>query len=202
MNLDKLPGWLKWLPGLVTSLGGVGLFVAAFLDASFVSLPVINDVLVISLSVRNPAAMPYYVLMAVAGSLSGCILLYFLAKKGGELMFRKRVGPRAERIRAWVERNAFLSIAVPSILPPPMPFKAFVVTAGVFQMPMRIFVVALLVGRGIRYAAEGFLAVRYGEDAKRYLQEHAIIFTLIVTTLIVGSYVVTRLLFRAAKKAD
>ena len=164
MNLDKLPPWLQ---SLVGSLGGFGLFAAAFLDASFLSLPVINDILVIRLSIQNPAAMPFYAAMATLGSLAGCVVLYYLAKKGGEVMFRKKVGPRAERIRAWVERNAFLSIAVPSILPPPMPFKAFVLAAGVFQMPMRIFVVALVVGRGLRYFAEGILAVKLLGNKKR-----------------------------------
>lgn len=193
MHLEKLPPWLQ---SLVASLGGVGLFTAAFLDASVLSLPVINDVLVIRLSIRNPARMPFYVLMALLGSLAGCVFLYFVARKGGEIMFRRKVGARAERIRAWVRRNAFLSIAVPSILPPPMPFKAFVLAAGVFQMPMKVFVVALLVGRGFRYAAEGILAVRYGEQAVRYLLENKLRFTLVIGALIVASYVVTHFLFR------
>jgi len=89
---------------------------------------------------------------------------------------------------------------VPSILPPPMPFKAFVLAAGVFQMPMRTFILALLVGRGIRYTAEGILAVRYGDQAVRYLLENKLQFTLIITALIVGSYLVTRLIFRATRK--
>ena len=194
MNLDKLPPWLQ---SLIGSLGGFGLFATAFLDASFLSLPVINDILVIRLSIQHPAAMPFYAAMATLGSLAGCILLYYLAKKGGEVMFRKKVGPRAERIRAWVERNAFLSVAVPSILPPPMPFKAFVLAAGVFQMPLRTFVVALVMGRGLRYFAEGILAVKYGPDAVRYLLENKLQFTLIVTVLIVASYLVTRFVFRS-----
>jgi membrane protein YqaA with SNARE-associated domain len=135
--------------------------------------------------------------MATLGSLAGCLFLYYLAKKGGEVMFRKRVGPRAARVRAWVERNAFLSIAVPSILPPPMPFKAFVLAAGVFQMPMRIFIIALIIGRGFRYFAEGFLAVRYGADATRFLMENKLEFTLIIVALLVASYLVTRFVFRA-----
>lgn len=195
MNLDKLT-LPPWLQSLIASVGGLGLFAAAFLDASVFSLPIINDILVIRLSIQNPAAMPYYATMATLGSLAGCVLLYFVARKGGEVMFRKRVGPRAARIRAWVQRNGFLSIVVPAILPPPMPFKAFVLAAGVFQMPMRVFVIALLVGRGLRYFAEGILAVKYGTGATRYLLEHPIQFTLIMASLIVASYLVTRFLFR------
>jgi membrane protein YqaA with SNARE-associated domain len=196
MSLDKLSP-PPWLQALVASLGGFGLFAAAFLDASVLSLPVINDILVIRLSIQNPTAMPFYATMATLGSLAGCLFLYYLAKKGGEVMFRKRVGPRAARVRAWVERNAFLSIAVPSILPPPMPFKAFVLAAGVFQMPMRIFIVALIIGRGFRYFAEGILAVRYGADATRFLLENKLEFTLIIVGLLVASYLVTRFIFRA-----
>jgi membrane protein YqaA with SNARE-associated domain len=196
MNLDKLSA-PPWLQALVASLGGFGLFAAAFLDASVLSLPVINDILVIRMSIRNPAAMPYYALMATLGSLGGCLLLYYLAKKGGELMFHKKVGPRAARIRAWVDRNAFLSIAVPSILPPPMPFKAFVLAAGVFQMPMKTFILALVIGRGFRYFAEGILAVRYGADATRYLMENKLQFTLIIAGFLIASYLVTRIIFRA-----
>jgi membrane protein YqaA with SNARE-associated domain len=195
MNFDKFTIPL-WLQALLASAGAPAIFVAAFLDASVLSLPIINDILVIRLSAQNPARMPLYAAMATLGSMAGCLFLYYLAKKGGEVMFRRRVGPRAQRIRAWVERNAFLSIAVPSVLPPPMPFKAFVLAAGVFQMPMKIFVIALIVGRGFRYFGEGILAVRYGPDAFRYLKEHPLQFTLILGGLILASYLVTRALFR------
>jgi membrane protein YqaA with SNARE-associated domain len=194
MNLDKFPAWLKHLILFLQSLGGLGLFAAAFLDSSVLSLPVINDFLVISYSVRAPARMPYYVLMATLGSLAGSFFLYFLAKKGGEVMFRKAAGRRAESIRAWVNRNDFLSIAIPSILPPPMPFKAFVIAAGVFQMT---FVLALIVGRGFRYIAEGILAVRYGEQTFDWLKHHPVEFTLILLALVAVSWAVTRFAFRA-----
>ncbi len=198
MNLDKFPAWLMHLIVFLQSLGGFGLFLAAFLDSSILSLPVINDFLVISYSVRTPARMPYYVLMATLGSLAGSFFLYFLAKKGGELMFRKAAGPRAQRIRGWVHRNDFLSIAIPSILPPPMPFKAFVIAAGVFQMKWRTFVLALILGRGFRYTAEGILAVRYGDQAFDWLKQHPAEFTLILFGLVAASWLVTRFAFRPA----
>ena len=196
MNFDKikLPVWLQ---DAVASLGGFGLFLVAFLDSSVMSFPIINDLLVIHLSVRNPAAMPFYAVMATLGSLAGSIWLYYLAKKGGEAMFRRRAGQRAEPIRRWIERNAFLSVAIPSILPPPMPFKAFVLAAGVFQMPMRFFVVALLIGRGVRYFGEGFRAVRYGQDATRYLMQNKLEFTLSVLAVIFLMYLLMRLFFRS-----
>lgn len=195
MNFDKikLPVWLQ---EAVASMGGLGLFLVAFLDSSVMSFPIINDLLVIHLSVRTPAAMPFYAAMATLGSLAGSIWLYYLAKKGGEAMFRRRAGKRAEPIRRWIERNAFLSIAIPSILPPPMPFKAFVLAGGVFQMPMKFFVVALLIGRGVRYFGEGFLAVRYGQDATRYLMQNKLQFTLIILAVILVMYFLTRIILR------
>lgn len=198
MNLDKFPVWLKNIVLFLQSLGGFGLFLAAFLDSSVLALPVINDFLVISYSIRAPAKMPYYALMATLGSLAGSLFLYFLAKKGGEVMFRKSAGRRAERIRAWVNKNDFLSIAIPSILPPPMPFKAFVLAAGVFQMRMRTFVLALVLGRGFRYFAEGILAVRYGDQAWDWLKHHPAEFTLLLLGLVSASWLVTRFVFRPA----
>lgn len=184
MNQVKLPMWLQHL---VATLGGVGLFAVAFLDSSVLSFPVVADLLVIESSVQNHARMPYYAVMATIGSLSGCIWLYLLAKKGGEAMFRRHAGEWAERVRSWVDSNAFLSAFVPALLPPPLPFKAFVVAQGVFQVPLRTFVIALLVGRGLRYLAEGLLAVRYGQQATVFLLQHgrtAALATVLVVVLL------------------
>jgi membrane protein YqaA with SNARE-associated domain len=193
MNFGKVPVWLR---ALVSALGGAGLFVAAFLDSSVLSFPVLNDLLLIQLSVQHPLRMPYYALLATSGSVAGCLLLYFLAAKGGEVMFRRRAGARAGRIRDWVNRNSFLSLAIPSILPPPLPFKAFVIAAGVFGMPRSTFVIALVAGRGLRYFGEGFLAVHYRAEASRYLAQHTLQFTLIVVGLVLLGYLVSRLIFR------
>jgi membrane protein YqaA with SNARE-associated domain len=206
MRWSVITAWLKklndWALALTGAYGGLGLFLVAFLDSSVLSFPIANDLIVIQLSIQNPAAMPYYALMATLGSLAGSVFLYFLAKKGGEAMFRRKAGARAERIRQWLGRNAFLSVAIPSILPPPMPFKAFVIAAGVFQIPMRTFVLALLVGRGFRYLAEGVLAVRYGSAAMEMLQRNKLLFTLIIIALIVASFLVTRLAFRHPEKTE
>ena len=169
-----------WLLALVGPLGGVGLFVIGFFDSSVLSFPFVNDLLLIRFTIHSPRLMPYYVLMATLGSLAGCFWLYFLAKKGGEAMYRRSAGGRAEKIHGWVQRYKFLSVAIPAILPPPFPFKPFVLAAGVFQIPMDTFALALIVGRGLRYSIEGFLAMRYGEQATRYFVENKLEFTLII----------------------
>ena len=194
--MTKLAKFSAWLEGAAVSLGGVGVFVIAFFDSSVLSFPFFDDLLVMHLSMRAPARMPYYALMGLVGSLAGCFWLYYLAKKGGEVMYRRRTGLRAERVRAWVQRNGFLSVVIPSILPPPMPFKVFVLAAGVFGVPLRTFALALAIGRGLRFFGEGFLAVRYGEAATRYMVENKLEFTVILVVTIVLSYFAVRWLFR------
>ena len=184
MKPVKLPKWLQ----AAASLGGTGLFLIAFFDSSVLSFPFVTDILLIEASIHSPARMPYYAAMATLGSLAGCLLLYWLAKKGGEAMYRHKAGGRAERIRVWVGRNGFISVALPSILPPPMPFKLFVLAAGVFEVPLPTFILALLAGRGFRFFAEGVLAIHYGEDAERFLMQNKIEFALIVLAIMLVVY--------------
>jgi membrane protein YqaA with SNARE-associated domain len=195
MNQIKLPHWLEQI---VAVMGGGGLFVVAFFDSSVLSFPFITDALVIELSIQRPARMPYYCGMAALGSLAGCLWLYLLAKKGGEAFFRRHAGGGAERARRWVQSNAFLSVFVPAILPPPFPFKVFVLAEGVFQVPLATFILALLLGRGLRYFAEGILAVRYGEAALPFLRAHSGAFALAVLGVLALLYVLSRWLFRGS----
>jgi membrane protein YqaA with SNARE-associated domain len=193
MNHVKLPPWLQ---ALVAAMGGGGLFLVTFLDSSLLSFPLVADALVIEVSVHKPARMPYYCAMAALGSLAGCIWLYLLAKKGGEAFFHRRAGPLALHVKRWVQTNAFLSAFLPAILPPPVPFKPFILAEGVFQVPLRTFVIALLLGRGLRYFLEGILAVRYGEAVLLYLMAHKAGFALAAVAIVLLAFSVNRLLNR------
>ena len=131
---------VSWMEALAASFGGGGLFVVAFLDSSFLSLPEINDVLVVLMVTRNKALMPYYAAMATLGSITGCLVLYTVGRKGGEAILRKRfTGPRVEKALALFQRFGVLAIIVPALLPPPAPFKVFVLLSGVARVPIVTF---------------------------------------------------------------
>ena len=185
-----------WLQAIVASTGGLGLLLIAFLDSSVLSFPIINDLLLIDLTIQNPARMPYYAAMATLGSVAGCLFLYYLARKGGEAMFHKHAGPRARHIHAWINRNGFVSILVTALLPPPTPFKVFVIAAGALEMPVRTFVLGLLAARAIRFFGEGFLAIRYGDQAGQFLLTHKLEVTGIVLLVVLALYLASRLAFR------
>jgi membrane protein YqaA with SNARE-associated domain len=195
MKPRKLPLWLQ---KLIVVMGGGGLFMVAFLDSSVLSFPFVADALVIELSIEKPGRMPYYAAMAALGSLAGCIWLYLLAKKGGEAYFHRHAKGRAETIKEWVDEHAFLSVFIPAILPPPLPFKVFILAQGVFQVPLKTFVLSLLLGRGLRYFAEGILAVFYGEAVLQFLTVHSRSFALSVVGVLALLYIVTRFYFHRA----
>jgi membrane protein YqaA with SNARE-associated domain len=187
---------LAWLQHTVAVLGGGGLLIVAFLDSSVLSFPFFTDALVIELSRERPARMPYYAAMAALGSLLGCIWLYLLTKKAGEAYFHRRHGKIAMKVKRWVERNAFLSVFVPSILPPPFPFKVFVLAEGAFQVRLKTFVLALLLGRGLRYFLEGILAVKYGEATLVFMRAHSVAFALSAVAVMAVLYLISRWVFR------
>jgi membrane protein YqaA with SNARE-associated domain len=187
-----------WLQAITAAAGGPGLFLIAFLDSSVLTFPVVNDLLLIDLSIRFPARMPYYAAMATIGSVAGCTLLYYLARKGGEAMFEKQAGPRAQQIHDWIEQNGFLSILITALLPPPTPFKIFVIAAGALEMPVLQFVLGLLAARAIRFFGVGYLAIRYGDQATSFLLTHKLDVSGVVVLLILVLYLARRLAFRRA----
>jgi len=178
------------------ALGAPGLFLISFLDSSILTFPVINDLLLIELSMRRPARMPLYASMAALGSLLGCVLLFLLARKVEEAAFHRKVGARAAAIRHWVERNGFGGMLVAAMLPPPTPFKLFVLAAGVFEVPLVSFASAIGLARVIRYFGVGYLAVRYGANALPYLSRHKWQVALVLIVVVAGSYVASRVVLK------
>jgi membrane protein YqaA with SNARE-associated domain len=161
----------EWASGL----GGLGLLIVAALDSSFLSFPQVNDLLVIYLSTRAPELMPYYASMTTIGSLIGCFVLYGVARKGGEVFLRSRFkASHVDRGMRLYQRHGLLAVVVPALLPPPTPFKLFVLLAGAAKVSPWKFGLAIALGRGIRYFGQGVLAVLYGEQAIQLVRDHSV----------------------------
>ena len=166
-------GFVAWLQSTALALGALGLFIVGFLDSSFLSLPEINDLLVIWMVTQHKSRMLLYASAATLGSIAGCLVLYYIGRKGGDALVRKRFSTdRVDRALTLVRRHGVLAVLIPSLLPPPAPFKIFVLLAGVAEISAARFAIAIGIGRGIRYFAEGLLAIRYGDRAMEYLQEN------------------------------
>jgi membrane protein YqaA with SNARE-associated domain len=193
---SKLSLWMQKIGALAGGLGAPGLFLISFLDSSVLTFPIINDGLLIDLSIKNPARMPLYAIMAALGSVLGCVLLFFIAEKGGEALFHKHAGDRAHAIRHWVVNNGFWGMLFAALLPPPTPFKFFVLAAGVFEVPLASFASAIALARVFRYFGIGYLAVRYGADAMPYLAAHKLQVSVFVIAFVTVSYALSRLLLR------
>ena len=161
--------WKAWLKLTLPALGGVGLLLSAFVDSSFLPLPLVTDLLLIELSSRHPLRMPYYAAMAGIGSLVGCIWIYWLARKGGEAYYRRTQGHAPGTIRKLIQDYPMACVFLPAVAPFPVPFKPFVIAQGVFRVPFGIFVIGTLAGRGALFFCEGFLGARYGAAAKEFL---------------------------------
>jgi membrane protein YqaA with SNARE-associated domain len=165
---------VEWVQGFALALGGPGLFLIAFLDSSFLTFPEVVDLLIIWLVTRHRERVLYYALMPTIGSIAGCFALYWVGRRGGEAFLRKRLHERhVDRTMALFQKYGLLAVAIPSILPPPFPFKPFVLAAGVARVRPLDFGLAVALGRGIRYFGEAFLALWYGEHAADFLRDHA-----------------------------
>jgi len=196
-----LKTWKAKIIAFAGTLGAPGLFLISFLDSSILSFPIINDLLLIQLSMNNSLRMPLYAAMAMIGSVLGCVVLYYIAKKGGEAFFHKRAGQRGKAIRHWVEQNGFGGMLLAALLPPPTPFKVFVFAAGVFEVPVWSFTAAVTLARTLRYFGIGYLAIRYGNDALPFLFRHKWQVTIGAVLFAGLSYLASRVLLRERKGA-
>lgn len=172
------------------ALGAPGLFIIAFLDSSFLSLPEIADLLVVYMVTLHKPRLILYVVCTTLGSITGCLVMYYIGRKGGEALVRQRfAGGTVERTLASIRRHGIMAVLIPSLLPPPAPFKIFVLLAGVAGIRPLRFVAAVAIGRGSRYLALGLLAVRYGDRAMAYVRENATEASLIAVGLVVAGFV-------------
>lgn len=187
--------------GLSRSTAGFGLFVVAFFDSSLLSLPEINDLLLVYFSARFPENAYFYALMTAAGSVLGASSLYSLARwKGYNLLQRKYSEGRLSSVFGLVRRYGMLAVIVPAVLPPPLPFKIFVLSAGALGLSLPRFMTAVAIGRVVRYFGEAFLAVRYGASAASFLSAHWAAAVLLALVLVVSVVSIHFLLERRRRK--
>lgn len=156
-----LARYTAWVLGLMKALGIWGVFVLAFADSALVGMPL--DFVVGTYVYQDRARMLLYVAMASLGSALGSIPLYIIGYVGGEKVLRKRISEeRFLKIHASFERHEFWALMFPGMLPPPMPFKVFVLAAAVFEMKFRDFLVAIFAGRFVRFLVLSVLVIWFG----------------------------------------
>jgi len=156
----------------LVTFGAFGLFTVALLDSTFVPLPSSADALMILLSTTHPSWMLLYAFMATAGSAIGCWILYLISRRAGARALNRFSERKQARVKYWIERYDAIAVLVATLLPPPFPFKLFVVTAGVFRFSLLRFMLAITAGRAFRFLLEGYLAVKYGAQAKEILAKY------------------------------
>ena len=186
------------LRALALAWGAPGLFLVAFLDSSILPLPGITDILLIVMVTRHREAMLLYVGTTILGSVAGCLMMHAIGKKGGEALVRKRfAGARIEKTMASLQRHGVMAVLIPCLLPPPAPFKVFLLLAGAVGISAARFAAAIALGRGVRYFALGLLAVRYGEQASAYVAEHGMAVSLLLAGMVSAGFAAYLVLSKA-----
>jgi len=164
--------WLTRLSEYLITFGAFGLFAVALLDSTVVPLPSSVDALMLLLSTTYPSWMLLYAFMATAGSAVGCLILYLISRRAGARALNRFSETKQRRVKSWIERYDMFAVLAATLLPPPFPFKLFVVSAGVFRFSLLRFMLAIIVGRAFRFLLEGYFAVRYGAQAKEILAKY------------------------------
>ncbi|HKP84600.1 MAG TPA: VTT domain-containing protein [Blastocatellia bacterium] len=166
-SLEAMGEWLK-------TLGPAGLFGVSLVDSAGLPLPGGPDAVMILLTAQRPWLMPLFAVAATVGSTIGCALMYLVARRAGVIALKRVRAERRGRIENLLGRYDMFAIMVPAVLPPPFPFKPFVLSAGVFKLKISRFVTAIFIGRAARFFIEGWLAVAFGEAATDKIKQHGL----------------------------
>ena len=197
--IHKITGGLGKLSHWLLSFGPFGLLAIAFLDSVMIPMPGGVDAMLLLLATARPSWMLIYVAAATIGSTAGCVGLYKISQKAGHRALAKFSESKQKRVKDLIDRYDVLSVLVASLLPPPFPFKLFVVSAGVFRLNLLRFTIAIAAGRTFRYLLEGYLAARYGEHAKEILGHYYPAIGIGLAVLIIVFFVGRNLLRRSSQ---
>ncbi len=180
-----MKGLILNLAAFFASLGGFGLLLLGILDSSFLFMPLGNDLLVVALTARHHARMPYYALMAAAGSVLGCLFTDWVSRKGGEKGLETRVKRRTlAYVKRKVDKKAGPALALASLMPPPFPFTPFVIVLAALQYPRAKLLGIIAAARVVRFVAEGFLAIWLGNRILKIAQQPIVQGTIIALVVI------------------
>lgn len=198
--LSSIGHWLeRYVIGLPIYYAAPAMIAIGALDSSLLSLPEINDYLVVGRCIKQPSAAFYFPLFAAIGSVIGCLVLYTIMRRGGQALLRRRFKrENIERVERAYARYGFLAIAIPALLPPPMPFKIFVATAGTLEYPRWKFLVTVMIARSFRYYVEGILAVFYGKRVLSFLSDNG----LVILSIVAAAAVLILLVYAIIKRRN
>ena len=184
-RFEKITNGLEHFTQYLGTFGPYGLFAIALLDSAMIPLPGGVDAVLILLSTTHPALWPIHALSATLGSVIGCVILYYISRRAGRRALSRFSERKQRRVKELIDRYDVLAVLVASLLPPPFPFKLFVITTGVFRLNVWRFAAAIAAGRAFRFLLEGYLAARYGEHAKDLLARYYPIIGLALAVIIV-----------------
>jgi membrane protein YqaA with SNARE-associated domain len=198
---EKITSGLVAVKDFLLAYGPFGLFGIALLDSALIPLPAGPDVVMILLTLQRPAWMPIYAAAATLGSVAGCVILYYISRKAGRRALERFSEKKQLKVKGLIDRYGALSVLVASVLPPPFPFKLFVITSGVFRVNVLLFSLAIGIGRAVRFLLEGLLAVQYGDRAEVLFKQYFPWIGLGLAILIILGFV-ARLLWKARLKDE
>ena len=170
--IHKITDGLSAISQYLVTFGAFGLFAIALLDSALIPMAGGPDAVMLLLSAKYPSHWPLYAAAATLGSVAGCVILYYLSARAGRRALKRFSEKKQKRVKDLLDRYDVLSVLVASVLPPPFPFKLFVVSAGVFRLNIVRFSIAIAIGRAVRYLLEGYLAANYGEHAKEIIAQY------------------------------
>jgi membrane protein YqaA with SNARE-associated domain len=172
------------------ALGAPGLFIVALLDSSLLPLPEVNDLLLVFMITAHKSLVALYVVAALLGSMGGCVILFYIGRRGGEPLVRRRFSSgRVDDALRTLRRYGVVTVLVTCLLPPPAPFKLFMLLAGAAGISVGRFTIAIAIGRAIRFVVLGYLAVRYGDRALQLLHDNGTTISIALISLVLAAVI-------------
>jgi membrane protein YqaA with SNARE-associated domain len=197
--MHKITNALSKVSQYLVSFGPFGLFTIAFLDSVMIPMPGGVDAILMLLAASRPSWMLIYVAAATVGSTLGCVVLYRISQRGGKRALARFSESKQKRVKDLIDRYDVMSVLVASLLPPPFPFKLFVVSSGVFRLNVVRFTIAIAAGRTFRYLLEGYLAAHYGDHAKEILAHYYPTIGITLAVLIIVFFIARAFMRQSAK---